>query len=409
MSHPLRQPAFRLIFLARTVSAVGDAVVPAALALAVLRATGSAAALALVLACAMLPRLLLLPVGGVLADRFDARRVAVLADVVRGAAQLVVALELAADPSLTTIAAAAAASGAAGGFALPTAAPLVAGAVGPAQRQQANALLAATGNASRLAGPALAGALIWAAGPAWAFVLDAATFGLSALLLAAARVPHVTAPRRSVLTDLREGWREVRARDWFVVSLVGHGAWNGAAAVLTTLGPAIAVRQLGGEHVWVLLLQAGAVGMLAGSLLATRVRPRRPVLAANVGLASYAIPLVLLAAAAPAPLVIAAYGVALAALGYLNPVWATVVQAHFPPRVLARATSYDWLASLGAVPLGYALAPLAADAWGPGAPLLTAAGLVALACLGSAVVPGVRRLTWTPPSVPRGRTAPAAR
>lgn len=409
MAHPLRQPAFRLLFLARTVSAVGDAVVPAALALAVLRATGSSAALALVLACAMLPRLLLLPVGGVLADRFDARRVAVLADLLRCAAQLVVALELSTDPSLATIATAAAVSGAAGGFALPTAAPLVTGTVEPAQRQQANALLAATGNASRLAGPALAGALIWAAGPAWAFLLDAATFALSALLLGATRIPHVTAPRRSLLGDLRDGWREVRARDWFLASLAGHAAWNGAAAVLTALGPAIAVRQLGGEHVWVLLLQAGAAGMLAGSLLATRVRPRRPVLAANLGLASYAVPLLLLAAAGPTPLVIASYGVALAAVGYLNPVWATVVQAHFPPQVLARVTSYDWLASLGAVPLGFALAPLAAGVWGEDVPLLATAGVVVLACLGSALVPGVRRLTWTPASAPRGEPAPATR
>ncbi|MEU9508732.1 hypothetical protein AB0D32_20935 [Micromonospora sp. NPDC048170] len=277
-THPLRLRPFRLLFLGRTVSALGDAVVPAALALAVLRATGSTGSLALVLACALTPRLLLLPLGGVLADRLDARRVAILA-------------------------------------------------------------------------------------------------------------------------DLAHGWREVRSRDWFWSSLLGHGVWNGAAAVLTTLGPAVAVRRLGGEGVWVLMLQAGAVGMLAGSLLAARIRPRRPVLVANLGLASYAAPLALLAVAAPAPLVIAAYGVALTALGYLNPVWQTVVQGQFPPHVLARVTSYDWLVSLGAMPLGYALAPVAARAWGDSVPLLTAGALVLVACAGTAAVPGVRRLT-SPSSSP---------
>lgn len=63
-----------------------------------------------------------------------------------------------------------------------------------------------------------------------------------------------------------------------------------------------------------LLQQAGAVGMLAGSLLAARLRPRRPVLAGNLGLALYTAPL-LLAVAAPAAAVIAAYCVALTALG----------------------------------------------------------------------------------------------
>ncbi|WP_410809253.1 MFS transporter [Micromonospora sp. 067-2] len=156
--------------------------------------------------------------------------------------------------------------------------------------------------------------------------------------------------RRDPAYEIPRSSASTRAvRDWFWTSLLGHGVWNGAAAVLTTLGPAVAIDRLGGETTWVLLLQAGAIGMLAGSLLAGRVRLHRPMLLANLGLACYAAPLFLLAVAAPAPAVIAAYAVALTALGYLNPVWGTVVQHHFPPEVLARVTSYDWLVSLGAV------------------------------------------------------------
>ncbi|SCL31708.1 Predicted arabinose efflux permease, MFS family [Micromonospora rhizosphaerae] len=411
MTHPLRLRSFRLLFLGRTVSAVGDAVVPTALALAVLRATGSTAALAIVLGCAMVPRLLLLPLGGVVADRFDARRVAIGTDLVRCAAQLVVGAELLGGaPALTHIAAASAVGGVASAFAMPTASPLVAGTVEAAGRQRANALMGVTANASRLAGPALAGLLIWTAGPGWAFVLDALSFALSALLLSVIRVRHVPVPRRSIRTDLVLGWREVRSRDWFWSSLLAHGVWNGAAAVLLTLGPVVAVDRLGGEGVWVLLQQGGAVGMLAGSLLAARVRPRRPVLVANLGLATYAAPLLLLAVAAPAPAVITAYCIALTALGFLNPVWETLVQGQFPPQVLARVTSYDWLVSLGAMPIGYALAPLASRAWGPPVPLAVAAALVALACAGTAAVPAVRRLGW-PVSAPPApaETVPAGR
>ncbi|MDG4810099.1 MFS transporter [Micromonospora sp. WMMD1120] len=402
MAHPLRVRSFRLLFLGRTVSALGEAVVPAALALAVLRATGSTGTLAAVLAAAMVPRLLLLPLGGVVADRFDARRVALLADLVRCATQLAVGAQLlGGQPSLVTVVVASALGGTASAFAIPTASPLIAGTVEPAERQRANALMGITANTSRLAGPALAGALIWAAGPGWAFVLDSAAFALSAALLALVRVRHVPVPRRSVLADLRHGLGEVRSRDWFWSSLVGHGVWNGAAAVLMTLGPAVAIDQLGGETTWVLLLQAGAIGMLAGSLLAGRVRLRRPVLLANLGLACYAAPLFLLAVAAPAPAVLAAYAVAMTALGYLNPVWETVVQQHFPPEVLARVTSYDWLVSLGATPLGYALAPLAADAFGAPVPLIVAGLLVLACCAGTTLVPGVRRLTWSPAPQPQ--------
>ncbi|MFU8874284.1 MFS transporter [Micromonospora sp. SL4-19] len=411
MTHALRLRAFRLLFLGRTVSALGDAVVPTALALAVLRATGSAGSLAVVLGCAMVPRLLLLPLGGVIADRFDARRVAIVTDLVRCAAQLAVGVELLGDaPALAHLAVASAVGGAASAFAIPTASPLVAGTVDVEGRQRANALMGVTANASRLAGPALAGLLIWTAGPGWAFVLDAASFAVSAALLSVIRVRHVPVPHRSLRADLVLGWREVRSRDWYWSSLLAHGVWNGAAAVLLTVGPVIAVDRLGGEGVWVLLQQAGAVGLLLGSLLAARVRPRRPVLLGNLALATYAAPLLLLAVAAPAPASITAYCLALVALGFLNPVWETVVQGQFAPDVLARVTSYDWLMSLGAMPIGYALAPLAAGAWGPSAPLAVAGALVLLACAGTAAVPGVRRLGW-PVSVPTApvEQAPAGR
>ncbi|MFB6829780.1 MFS transporter [Streptomyces hydrogenans] len=390
--HPLRTRPFRLLFAGRVLSLTGDAVIPAALALAVLEATGSTGALALVLACAMVPKLVLLPVGGVLADRFDARTIALAMDLVRCAAQLLVGAQLlGGSPTLWLIAAASAAGGAAGAFAVPTASPLVKGTVAPELLARANAAMGIASSATRVAGPALAGALVLTVGPGWAFVLDAVSFAVSAALLAALRVERVPVPRRSFVADLREGWREVRSRDWYWTSLVAHSAWNGAAAVLMTLGPAIAVDRLGGPGTWVLLLQVGAVGLLAGSVVADRLKPSRPVLTANLALASYALPLLLLAAGAPAWAVIGAYGLAQAGLGFLSPVWDTVVQRAVPEQVLARVVSYDWLLSLAAMPVGYTLAPLAADAWGPGVPLVTAAVLVGGCCLATALVPGVRR------------------
>ncbi|MEV7278471.1 MFS transporter [Streptomyces sp. NPDC093111] len=390
--HPLRTRSFRLLFAGRTLSLLGDAVIPAALALAVLEATGSTAALALVLACSMVPKLLLLPLGGVVGDRFDARTVALAMDLVRCATQLLVGIQLlSGSPTLWVIAAVEVAGGAAGAFAMPTSAPLIKGTVAPEALQRANAAMGIAHSASRVGGPALAGALIWTVGPGWAFVLDAASFAVSAALLCAVRVARVTVPRRALLADLREGWHEVRTRDWYWTSLIGHSAWNGAAAVLMTLGPAVALDRLGGKTAWVLLLQVGAVGLLLGSVVADRLRPRRPVLTANLALATYALPLVLLAVAAPAPLTIAAYGLAQAGLGFLGPIWETAVQRAVPAHALARVTSYDWLLSLAAMPLGYALAPLAADAWGPEVPLLAAAVVVGGCCLGTGLVPGVRR------------------
>ncbi|MET8127914.1 MFS transporter [Streptomyces sp. NPDC005065] len=391
MPHPLRTRAFRLLFIGRALSLLGDAAIPTALSLAVYLATGSTAALALVLACAMVPKLILLPLGGVVGDRFNARTVALTTDLVRCTTQLFVGLELLGGaPQLWQIAVAEAIGGAASAFAMPTASPLIIGTVEAPGLLSANSLMAVVNSATRVAGPALGGTLILTAGPGWAFVLDGASFAVSAALLSATKVRHVPIPRRSVLSDLKEGWSEVRSRDWYWTSLIAHAAWNGAAAVLMTLGPALAVREMGGKTVWIALLQTGAIGLLLGSLLAGRARPRRPVLVANLGLATYALPLGLLAAGAPAVLTIGAYGIAQAGLGFLGPVWGTSVQSAVPAHALARVTSYDWLLSLAAMPLGYALAPLAASAWGAEVPLAVAAVAVGAACLATAAVPGVR-------------------
>ncbi|MFG2624149.1 MFS transporter [Streptomyces sp. NPDC048473] len=392
MPHPLRTRAFRLLFIGRTLSLLGDSAIPTALSLAVYLATGSTGALALVLGCAMVPKLLLLPLGGVVGDRFNARTVALTTDLVRCVTQLFVGAELlSGSPALWQIAVAEAIGGAAGAFAMPTVSPLIRGTVAEPGLLRANSLMAVVNSATRLGGPALAGALILTVGPGWAFVLDGVSFAVSAALLAAMKVRHVPIPRRSLLTDLKEGWSEVRGRDWYWTSLIAHAVWNGAAAVLMTVGPALFVRELGGEGVWVALLQTGAVGLLLGSLLAGRAHPRRPVLIANLGLATYALPLGLLAAHAPVALTIAAYGIAQAGLGFLNPVWETLVQSAVPAHTLARVTSYDWLLSLAAMPLGYTLAPLAASAWGAEVPLAIAAVAVGAACLATAAVPGVRR------------------
>src|SRR5215472_1338997 len=155
MTRPLRQREFRLLFLGRVVDELGDSVAPAALTLAVVQATGSAGALAVVLAATLLPRLALLPLGGVAADRLGARRVALAADGARCLTQLSIAVELiSGHVRLVPIAVVGAVSGAASAFGLPATSPLVAGTVDEDARQAANSLMGVAASATRLAGPA---------------------------------------------------------------------------------------------------------------------------------------------------------------------------------------------------------------------------------------------------------------
>jgi MFS family permease len=402
MPHPLRQRNFRWLFTGRVVDEVGSDVSPAALTLAMVTATHSSAGLAIVLASGLLPRVVLLPLGGVVIDRLGARRVALSADLVSGAAQLSIGLLLlAGHVSIPLIAVAAAAGGAATAFSLPATMPLVSGTVEDGQRQAANSLLAVATSAASIAGPALAGALIFTVGPGWAFIGDAATFGFSAFTLALIRVRRVAVPRQSLRRDLVAGWAEVRARTWYWTSLIGHSTWNFAMGMLMTTGPLIAVTELGGRVVWLAALQASAIGYLAGSLLAGRTRVSRAIFVVDLGLVSFAVPLIAFAVAAPAWVVVGSYGLAIAFLGFGNPVWETVVQQEIPAEVLARVSAYDWLVSLAAMPLGYALGPVLTRQLGFTWPLGGAAVLVVVTLLVPACLPTVRTV--------RLRHAPAAK
>jgi MFS family permease len=392
MAQPLREPAFRILFTGRVVDALGNAVTPAALSLAVVTATHSSAGLAVILVCGMLPRVALLPFGGVVVDRAGARRAALASAAVSGIAQLSIGLLLLAGQlPIAPIALAAAVGGAAAAFSVPATLPLVSGTVDPAGRLAANALLGVASSATSVAGPAIAGVLIFTVGAGWAFILDAATFAVSAGTLALIRVrPMAAVVRQSLRRELVAGWAEVRARTWYWSSIIGHGTCNFALGLLATVGPLIAVTELGGRGVWIAALEASAAGYLTGAIIAGRLKIRRAVLAVDLVLTSFAAPVVLFALAAPAWAAVAAYGLASIGLGFASPVWLTAVQQNVPAGLLARVSAYDWLVSLGAQLLGYAAGPLLTHAAGFAWPLSATAILVVITLLVPASLPSVR-------------------
>src|SRR5436305_11454900 len=84
---PLVERRFRLLWLGRVSSGIGDALVPVALTFAVLSIRGSATALGAVLAAFTIARVVFTLVGGVVADRFSRRTIMLGTDVVRGGVQ----------------------------------------------------------------------------------------------------------------------------------------------------------------------------------------------------------------------------------------------------------------------------------------------------------------------------------
>ncbi|MEU6864369.1 MFS transporter [Streptomyces sp. NPDC046876] len=388
MTSPIRR-----LLVGRTFAALASALIPTTLTLAVV-GTGSAGDLGTVLASELLPMLLLLPVAGVAADRFPARRVVLAADLVRAAAQAATGLLLLAGPvHIGALAALAAVTGAGVAFGNPSARTLVA-AVAPApDRLKVNARLGVAGGLAQIAGPAAAGAMMLALGAGWSSLLTAALFAGSALTLGGLR----TAPapggrvRAGFGAELRDGWTEARRHPWFLANVLAHGVWHLAAGLLLTLGPLIAVESLGGATSWVVVAQVGTAGLLVGVWAAGRLPIRRPLHGVAVGAAAQALPLAAFALRLPVAVTAGAYFAAMFGLGVLSPLWETEMQRRIPLDALGRVGSLDTLISFAARPLGLAVAAPLAAATGTAAPLLVAAVLTAAANLGVLLLPDVRR------------------
>jgi MFS family permease len=393
----LRRRDFRLLFLGQGVSVLGDRMVAVALAFAVLELGGSASEVGLVLAAGALPLVASVLFGGVVADRSSRRGVMLAADLVRVATQGTMgALVISGAAELWMLAALAGVTGAATGFFNPASTGLLPEVVPEDELQPANALRSTAVSASEILGPLVAGLLVAAAGAGWAIVVDAATFAVSAACLTLLR-PPTREPREgsSFVDDLRDGWVAFRSRRWvwtivlyFSIGNMFWGAWS-------ALGPIAADRDLGGAAVWGTVLAAVGVGALCGSVVATRVRPRRPLVLVALMEGLFALPLAFLAASAAAPLL--AVGAFLSGVGLMlgMSVWETTLQRHIPADSLSRVSSYDWFGSYAFYPLGLALWGSVAGVIGLHSALWVAFGLFGASALALLAVPDIRQLPWT--------------
>lgn len=365
---PLRHSDFRLFFVGQSTSTLGSAFTGVALVFAVLQVTGSAADVGLALAATRLPVLLFVLAGGVAGDRLSRRALMLGSDAGRFVTQAAAAaLLLTGTARLWELLVLFSLNGLAQAFFAPASVGLIPELVDAESLQPANALLGFARGGAGLFGMLLGGTLVTLAGPGEAFAIDSASFVVSAAALARLRLAGsvVLPPAGSLLQDLSRGWREFAARTWLWVGVTHLALLNALALVsFFALGPVVAQRSLGGGAAWGVIGAAFASGMIAGSALATRWRPRRPLVAA-FGVVVLAAPqLALLAVAAPLPLVALAAAFGGAQASVWGALWTTTMQRDVPAEILARVASYSQVGALVAAPVGYAVVGVAADLLG---------------------------------------------
>jgi MFS family permease len=372
---------FRLLFTSSTISGLGDGVSLVALVFAVLEVSDSAVALGLVLAARQVADAAIVLAAGVWADRLPRHLVLIAVAAVQGVAQGATgALVLAGVATIPMLVALQAAYGLAEGFVLPASTGLIPATVSPARLQEANALLGLTRNGTRIVGPAIGGALVAVGSPGAALLVDAASFGAAALLLWPLRLPARAdvVEAKSFFADLREGWTEFRRQTWIWTTIVFFGIGNFAFATYFVLGPIITKRELGGAPAWATLTTAFSVGALLGSLIAIRIRPRKPLAASCMSAWVFLLQPLGMGLSLPLPVLTVFSAVAGAGLSVHLALWFTVFQQNVPPEAVSRVSSYDSFGSFVLLPLGAAVAGPIAAVVGVHETLLAAAAVIAI-------------------------------
>jgi hypothetical protein len=400
-SSVLRNRDFRLLFVGRCVSLLGDGAFLVAMAWEAYTLSGAPTALSLLGIAMTVPLIALLLFGGVVSDRYGRRQVMLLADIVRAALlALLGVLAASGELRLWQMIVIVAFYGGAQAFFDPASDAILPQLVADHQLGEANSLEQVFRPlALRLAGPALGGVLVGVLGPGAAFLADGATFVVSAVTLWSMSA-RASAPPRGASVQLeratsqaREGWSYVRGHVWlwgtFASAGIAYLLFMGPATVLL---PFMVKHVLHGSGVQLgLVLGAGGLGSVASGLAMMRSGlPRR-------GMTFIYVVWTL------GTLAVAGYGIAtemwelmLASVAFNllesagTIVWATMKQRHVPGQMLGRVSSLDWLISIGLLPISFALtAPLSA-AFGVRATLIGAGLAGAAATLGGLMLPGMR-------------------
>ena len=379
----MREREFRLLFVGRTVSTLGGAIAPVALAFAILNTLhDSPSAIGVVLVARLVPLVAFLLLGGVWGDRLRRNHVMVGSNLISFASQAVVAaLLLSGHARLWELAVLAAVNGGSSAFFFPASSAVVPQTVPEPMLQDANAALRLGLNSVNIAGAALGGLIVAATNPGVGIAVDAATYAVAVVALAAMRLPSgVRLPTSSVVAELREGWSDFWSRPWLWSIVIQFGVVNAVVVgCVSVLGPAVAKRDLHGAGGWGLILSAETLGLVLSGVVLLRWRPRRLLRTASYG--AFGLALLPLALARPLPLaavVVTAFASGLC-VEVFAVLWQTTMQQEIPGDKLARLSSYDALGSFALMPIGFAVVGPVAAAIGTSTTCLAAAVVTVVA------------------------------
>ena len=391
---------FRVLLTARTLSNIGNGMSPIAMAFGVLALPGSnASSLSWVTASHMVPIVLFLLLGGVVADRMGRARVVGVTDII-GAFVVATSgvLFLTDQATVPLLCANAFVLGILNAMWWPAFAGLLPEVVPSGSLQAANSIVGLGENIGFTLGATMGAAIVSTVGPGWAIIGDGFTFLLAGILILQLQMPTETQTGKTerhpaMISQLRQGWSEFYSRKWIVVIVVCFAFINMCfEGFLGVLAPVQMKEALGGARDLGLMLFALGAGNIGGVLVLLRIKPKHPLIIAMGGMPVVGVWMI--GVAVPFHIVI------LMILAFLSGIamdmffvlWMTMFQTHVPEEALSRVSAYDALGSTVFAPLGLFLAgPI--SLWIGTSETLYVAGVIAIVMAGAALFNNdVRRL-----------------
>jgi MFS family permease len=403
---------YRLYFVGQIVSYSGTFVQDTALPWLVLQQTHSPFDVGLLVFCRYGPFMVGGLYGGVIADRFDNRRILMATQAWNMAiATALAVVAFAGTPSLWPIYLLAACTGVALVFDNPSKHALIYQLVDRKALQNAISLNISMQNSAKVVGPAIGGVLVAAVGSGWCFAVNATSFlgvlAALALMRRAELYPLERGERQGGLRALREGIAYARATPTLRVILpvsIVLGLF-GFSAMRTLLSVLADITLHSGPRTFGLLFAAYGAGAVAGALLSAHAG-KTSLARLFLGGVAFAAPMIALAPVrTPA---IAAVLIFVVGAGWSS--WSSQAHAHVqtvaPDRLRGRLISLYTYTLLASAPLGGLLGGWLADVGGTELAFALCGGAGLAASVAGALVLGgsgriLRRLTGTAATIRR--------
>jgi MFS family permease len=391
---PLADRDYRIFWGGESISVLGDQFHFVALAWLVLEMTGSGLALGTVLTAAAIPRVILMLLGGAMADRIEPKMLIFRSNALRAlVVGVVAALIISGRVEVWQLVVMAVVFGAVDAFFYPAVSTFLPLLVPSERLAAANGLFQATSQLIGLVGPAVAGITVALIGTSLAFVLDAASFAVAAIAItlvhgglraaagrttdatvAAAPSPDATvgaAPasdaagsKLSVWQSIREGasytFRDPALRTLIILAAALNFAFTGPISIgLPWLS---GNRFDAGAAGFGIMISGFGAGALIGSVLAGSVKPFRHRGAMLLGLSALLGLGLGLIGIAPNVLVVTGLMFAMGlGVGFINVNVVTWVQQRTETAILGRVMSLLMLGSQGLAPLSLVVTGLLID------------------------------------------------